>query len=60
MYRRFALEYLGKYLDGLEIDRYEELEDYLMEAATNDDSDDMDVDDSKAKPLSLVLRANAL
>jgi hypothetical protein len=47
-------------MDGLEIDRYEELEDYLMEVATNDDSDDMDVDDSKAKPLSLLLRANAL
>ncbi|KAJ3286443.1 hypothetical protein HDU79_006472 [Rhizoclosmatium sp. JEL0117] len=60
-YKRVALEYLGKYIDTLKLDKFEELEDYLVEMATadGDDDDDMDDDDIRKKPMNLAIRANA-
>ncbi|KAJ3022327.1 UNVERIFIED_CONTAM: hypothetical protein HDU68_009207, partial [Siphonaria sp. JEL0065] len=59
-YKRVALEYLGRYVDTLKIDKYDELEDYLIEMATVDkDDDDDDPDDIRTKPMNLAIRANA-
>ncbi|KAJ3409587.1 hypothetical protein HDV05_004331 [Chytridiales sp. JEL 0842] len=60
VYRRYGLEYLGKYMDGLNVDRFEELEEFLKEVSCKDeDDDDMDVDEGRAKPLALAIQANA-
>ncbi|TPX72617.1 hypothetical protein CcCBS67573_g05715 [Chytriomyces confervae] len=59
-YKRFALEQLGRFMDALKVDRFDELEDYLVEMATVDgDDDDDDVDAARAKPMNLAIRANA-
>ncbi|KAI9345200.1 proteasome stabiliser-domain-containing protein [Obelidium mucronatum] len=59
-YKRVALEYLGRYVDALKVDKYDELEDYLIEMATVDgDDDDDDPDDIRTKPMNLAIRANA-
>jgi proteasome component ECM29 len=61
VYKRYGLEYLGKYMDSLEVNEFEALEDYLKDtAAKEDDDDDMDdVDEARAKPLALTIQANA-
>ncbi|KAJ3045279.1 hypothetical protein HDV00_011151 [Rhizophlyctis rosea] len=59
-YKRVSIEVLGKVLDALEVDRFGEVEEYLVETASGkEDEDDMDVDDSREKPLTLQIKANA-
>ncbi|KAI8851221.1 armadillo-type protein [Chytridium lagenaria] len=60
LYKKFSIEYLGKFFDAHGLNRFEELEEYLFEVAERDEMDeDTDVDDGKLKPLVLVIRANA-
>ncbi|KAJ3192246.1 hypothetical protein HK101_006845 [Irineochytrium annulatum] len=60
VYKRHGIEQLGRLLDGLEfVDRWEEVEEYLVETATSDEMEDEDVDEARAKPLALMIRANA-
>ena len=51
---------MGRFLDSFKLDRFEEIEEYLLESCVlNVDDDDNDVDESKMKPLTLLIRANS-
>ncbi|KAJ3068271.1 hypothetical protein HDU98_008582 [Podochytrium sp. JEL0797] len=58
-YKRVALEQLGRYMETLQIDKYDDLEDYLVEMATVDGDEEDDADDIRTKPMNLAIRANA-
>ncbi|KAJ3137196.1 hypothetical protein HK100_000877 [Physocladia obscura] len=59
-YKRVALEYLSKFIEQLKVDKFDDLEDYLVEMATSDDKDDdEDADDIRTKPMNLAIKANA-
>ncbi|KAJ3206273.1 hypothetical protein HDU67_008289 [Dinochytrium kinnereticum] len=58
-YKKFSIEYLGKFIECHKIDKFEELEEYLFDVAEKDEmEEDTDVDEAKMKPLVLVIRAN--
>ena len=58
-YKRVSIEQLGRVLDALEVDRFADVEEYLVGTAKGvEDEDDMDEDDGREKPLSLQIRAN--
>ncbi|KAJ3205669.1 hypothetical protein HDU82_005049 [Entophlyctis luteolus] len=59
-YKRPALECLGRYIDGVRVDAFEELKDYLEDMAVDEgDADEDDNDDVRGNPLNLAIRANA-
>ncbi|KAG0293348.1 hypothetical protein BGZ98_002211, partial [Dissophora globulifera] len=61
-YRRFAIDALGKFLDGFpaEVDYYVEVKPMLFKILENDDdSDDGGDDDEHEKPLQLMVMASA-
>ncbi|KAI9097418.1 proteasome stabiliser-domain-containing protein [Phlyctochytrium arcticum] len=59
-YKRHSILALGKVFNALEIDRFAEVWEYLQPiAAGEEESDDMDVDDPREKPLTMAIKANA-
>ncbi|KAJ3102969.1 hypothetical protein HDU96_009454 [Phlyctochytrium bullatum] len=59
-YKKYSIEYMGRFFDIHDINRFEDIEEYLFETAEKDEMDeDSDVDEAKLKPLVLVIRANA-
>ncbi|KAF9112407.1 hypothetical protein BGX27_003449 [Mortierella sp. AM989] len=58
-YRRYAIDALGKFLDGFpEVDYYVEVKPILISILQNDDDDNGD-DDEHDKPLQLMVMASA-
>ncbi|KAJ3397973.1 hypothetical protein HDU92_000075 [Lobulomyces angularis] len=61
-YKRFALDFVGKLFNALDVDKYEEIQDYLCQMATGDDlsvGESMDVDEIRERPMNLLIQANA-
>ncbi|KNC98802.1 uncharacterized protein SPPG_05780 [Spizellomyces punctatus DAOM BR117] len=57
-YKRHSMEAMGTALNSLQIDRFEEVQEHLVDLCT-DEQDEMDVDEPHAKPLGLAIKAVA-
>ena len=60
VFKRYSIECLGKGFQSLQSDRFEDIREYLIDLADdNQDQEDDDVDEAIQKPLLLAIRANS-
>ncbi|KAI9332879.1 proteasome stabiliser-domain-containing protein [Zopfochytrium polystomum] len=57
-YRKFALDYLGQFFEGLELDRFDDVEDYLTEILEGKD-DEEDSEEPSDKGVARDIQINA-
>lgn len=62
-YKRFGLDFVSDMIDVLNVDRFEEVKDYLYKMASDEDGDNadpMDIDEVRLRPMNLLIQCNAV